>query len=311
MSTHANFHISTRKIRGLDRETADNWTRLGPPLAGALGQTALRGSERSSDHPFQTVDKPPGRPQGAVFMVVSSLIVMCGAFLAAVLRGLTGFGFAIAAVPVLSLVLPPTRVVPLTVVLQLLASSVDFRAAARITEWRSVLWLSPGMIVGTPLGLWLLTRLSANEARLIIGLLLIGSVAVLGRGLRLPERPSHWVAGLVGVISGAMNGVAGMSGPPVVAYLMALPHSTMVMRATSLVFFTFTAIVAIVPFTLAGLIDRHAVLLALLAWPTLFVGTHVGAMVFRRTKPHHHRRIALTILSGLAMVLIVRALRLA
>ncbi len=244
-------------------------------------------------------------------MVVPSLIVVLGAFLAAVLRGLTGFGFAIAAVPVLSLVLPPTRVVPLTVVLQLLASVVDFRAAARITDWRSLLWLSAGMIVGTPLGLWLLTRLSANEARFTIGLLLIGSVAVLGGGLRLPQHPARWVAGLVGVISGAMNGVAGMSGPPVVAYLMALPHSTMVMRATSLVFFTFTAIVAIVPFTLAGLIDRHTMLLALLACPTLFVGTHLGALAFRRTKPHHHRRIALTILSGLAMVLIVRALGLA
>jgi hypothetical protein len=241
-------------------------------------------------------------------MVVSTLTVVLGAFLAALLRGFTGFGFAIAAVPVLSLVLPPTRVVPLTVVLQLLASMVDFRAASRITDWRSLMWLSPGMMVGTPLGLWLLTRLSANEARFTIGLLLIGSVAVLGRDLRLPERPAKWVPGLVGVISGAMNGAAGMSGPPVVAYLMALPHSTTVVRATSLVFFTFTAIVAIVPFTLAGLIDRYTLLLAVLTYPVLFVGTHLGALAFRRTKPHHHRRIALTVLSGLAMVLIVRAL---
>ena len=241
-------------------------------------------------------------------MVVSTLTVVLGAFLAALLRGFTGFGFAIAAVPVLSLVLPPTRVVPLTVVLQLLASMVDFRAASRITDWRSLMWLSPGMMVGTPLGLWLLTRLSANEARFTIGLLLIGSVAVLGRDLRLPERPAKWVPGLVGVISGAMNGAAGMSGPPVVAYLMALPHSTTVVPATSLVFFTFTAIVAIVPFTLAGLIDRYTLLLAVLTYPVLFVGTHLGALAFRRTKPHHHRRIALTVLSGLAMVLIVRAL---
>src|ERR1700678_1113203 len=109
------------------------------------------------------MDKPSGPPQDGSLMVVSTLTVVLGAFLAALLRGFTGFGFAIAAVPVLSLVLPPTRVVPLTVVLQLLASMVDFRAASRITDWRSLMWLSPGMMVGTPLGLWLLTRLSANE----------------------------------------------------------------------------------------------------------------------------------------------------
>jgi uncharacterized membrane protein YfcA len=97
-------------------------------------------------------------------------------------------------------------------------------------------------------------------------------------------------------------------GPPVVAYLMALPHSAVVVRATSLVFFTFTAIVAMVPFS-AGRADRsQTLLLAVLTWPVLLVGTHLGALAFHRAKPHHHRRIALTILSALAVVLIVRAL---
>ena len=36
------------------------------------------------------------------------------------------------------------------------------------------------MVAGTPLGLWLLTRLSANQARLTIGVLILGSVVVLG-----------------------------------------------------------------------------------------------------------------------------------
>ena len=88
---------------------------------------------------------------------------------------------------------------------------------------------------------------------------------------------------------------------------MALPHSATVVRATSLVFFTFTALVAMVPLTVAGLIDRQTLLFALLTWPALLVGSRLGAWAFHRAKPHYHRRIALTILSGLAMVLIVRA----
>jgi len=253
------------------------------------------------------MDNPPGTTQGAALMVVSTLFVVLSAFLAALLRGFTGFGFAIAAVPLLSLVLPPTRVVALTVILQVLASLVDLRTASRSTDWRSLLWLSPGMVVGTPVGLFLLTRLSANEARLTIGLLILGSVGLLGRGLRLPARPANWLIALVGAISGVMNGVAAISGPPVVAYLMALPHSATVVRATSLVFFTFTAIVAMVPLAVAGLIDRETMLLAVLAWPVLLIGSHLGAWAFHRAKPHYHRRISLTILSGLAMVLIARA----
>ena len=240
-------------------------------------------------------------------MFVTILFVVFSAFVAALLRGFTGFGFAIAAVPLLSLVLPPAHVVPLAVVLQVLASVADLRSASRITDWRSLVWLSPGMVVGTPLGLLLLTRLSANQARLTIGVLIIGSVMVLGRGLRLPVRPPTWMIVLVGVISGAMNGVAAMSGPPVVAYLMALPHSAGVVRATSLVFFTLTALVAMVPLAVAGLVDGRTLLLALLAWPVLLVGSRLGAWAFHRAKPQHHRRIAMTILSGLGVMLIARA----
>jgi uncharacterized membrane protein YfcA len=246
-------------------------------------------------------------PQGAAPMVSTLLFVLLSAFAAALLRGFTGFGFAIAAVPLLSLALPPARVVPLAVVLQVLASVSDLRAASRITDWRSLIWLSPGMIAGTPLGLWLLTRLSANPARLTIGVLILGSVLVLGRGVRLPPRPANWMIASVGVISGMMNGLAAMSGPPVVAYLMALPHSAVVVRATSLVFFTFTAIVAMVPLAFAGLIDTETLLFSLLAWPVLLVGSQLGAWAFHRAKPHYHRRIALTILSVLAVLLIVRA----
>jgi uncharacterized membrane protein YfcA len=241
-------------------------------------------------------------------MVVTLLFVVFSAFLAALLRGFTGFGFAIAAVPLFSLVLAPTRVVALAVILQVLASAIDLRAASRITDWRSMLWLSPGMVAGTPIGLFLLTLLSANEARLTIGVLILVSVVVLGRGLRLPARPATWAIGLVGVVSGVMNGIAAMSGPPVVAYLMALPHSATVVRATSLVFFTFTAIVAIVPLAIAGLIDRETLLLSLLAWPVLLVGSQLGAKAFHHARPQYHRRIALTVLSGLALVLIARAL---
>ena len=255
------------------------------------------------------MDRCKPAPQGAARMLVTFLFVVFSTFLAALLRGFTGFGFAIAAVPLLSLVLPPARVVPLTVMLQVLASLVDLRAASRITDWRSMVWLTPGMVVGTPLGLFLLTRLSANDARLTIGVLILGSAMLLGRGLRLPARPANWMIGLVGVVSGVMNGVAAMSGPPVVAYLMALPHSAMVVRATSLVFFTLTAVVAMVPLAVAGLIDRQTLLFALLSWPVLLVGTHLGAWAFHRAKPHYHRRIALTILSVLAMVLIARAFR--
>jgi uncharacterized protein len=245
---------------------------------------------------------------GCTTMLITLVFVLASAFCAAVLRGFTGFGFAIAAVPLLSLGLPPARVIQFAVLLQLLASLADFRSAARITDWWSLTWLVPGMIIGTPIGLLALTHLSARDARLVIGALILASVLLISRGLRLPPNPSRWMISLVGLVSGLMNGVAAVSGPPVVAFLMALQHSAAVIRATALVFFTFTAAVAIVPLAIAGLVDRETLLYSLLAWPILLVGTRLGAWGFRRAKPHHHRRVALTVLTFLAAMLILRSI---
>ena len=241
-------------------------------------------------------------------MIHAALYAVLGAFLAALLRGFTGFGFVMAAVPLLSLALPPTQVVPLAILLQIAVGLIDLPGAVRLCDWRSLLWLAPGMLVGTPLGLLLLTSLSANGARLAIGLLIAGSVAVLKFGLRLPERPSRWVTLGVGMVSGTMNGIAGMSGAPVVAYLLALPHSTAVVRASAIVFFLMTASVALVPMAEQGLVDRQELIWAAAALPALFLGARLGAWGFRRTNPRQHRATALTVLSVLSLMLIVKAL---
>ena len=235
-------------------------------------------------------------------------LIALGAFCAALLRGFTGFGFVMAAVPLLSLVLPPTRVVPLAVLLQIEVGLLDLRSAARIADWRSLRWLAPGMLVGTPIGIMALTRLSEGGARLAIGGLIIGSVIALGRGLHLPPHPPRWVTIVVGVISGTMNGLAGMSGPPVFAYLLALPNSTAVVRASSIVFFVGTATVAAVPMAAHGLIDITVLIWSAVSLPALFIGTRLGAWGFRRTTPRIHRACAFTVLLGLAALLILRGL---
>ena len=241
-------------------------------------------------------------------MIAAALFIVPSAFFAALLRGFTGFGFVMAAVPLLSLVLPPTAVVPLAILLQIEVGLMDLPTAVRVCDWRSLRWLIPGIFLGTPLGLLALTSLSVNGARLAIGILIAGAVILLGTGLRLAEHPSRWVTLGVGVVSGAMSGLSGISGPPVMTYLLALPHSTAVVRATAIVFFAMTGAVALASMTERGLVTGREVVWSALALPALFAGARIGAWGFRRTQPRHHRATALTVLSVLAATLILRAL---
>jgi uncharacterized membrane protein YfcA len=241
-------------------------------------------------------------------MVWTAFLVALGIFFAAVLRGFTGFGFALAAVPLLSLALPPTRVVPVVVMLQAIVAFADLRGSWRACDWRSTRWIIVGLVVGTPLGILLLTSLPPDRVRLAIGLLIGALVALLGAGLHLPVRPPASLAWAVGAVSGVANGLAAMPGPPIVAYFLALPQAGQVARASIIIIFAATGVAGLLALLLRGLVQWDAIILSLTALPGLFIGSRLGVIGFRRSSPKLHRPVALAVLSALAVLLILKAL---
>jgi uncharacterized membrane protein YfcA len=241
-------------------------------------------------------------------MTSSVIVTVVGVFLASILRGFTGFGFGIAAVPLLSLALPPAEVVPLVVTLQVIVGVAGLRAAWAECDWRSVGLLLPGMIVGVPIGLLILTTFPANPVRLAIGAVIAFSVWLIHRGMRLPPKPSRLTAAGVGLISGIASGLASMGGPPIVVYLLAIGHSTSRLRATSIVYFMLIGCASFLPMLARGLITRDVLIWAAVSIPVLFGGSRLGTVAFIKAKPRHHRLVALVTLSVLAILLIGRAL---
>ena len=78
--------------------------------------------------------------------------------------------------------------------------------------------------------------------RLAIAGVILASVLLLWRGFRLPPQPSRVLTAGVGLTGGVMSGLASMGGPPIVVYLMALSHSAMVVRASSIVYFLLASV---------------------------------------------------------------------
>jgi uncharacterized protein len=244
----------------------------------------------------------------AVALMHSTLLVaVLGILAASLLRGFTGFGFGLAAVPLLSLALPPAKVVPLVVVLQALVGLAGLRSALPLCDWKAIRDLLPGLVPGIPLGLLILTEFEPNTVRLVIGLVIAGSVVVLWRGLRLPAGVPRSVTWGVGLLSGIMNGLSSMGGPPVIVYLLALAHSAARIRATSIVYFMLAALLSLGPMAWRGLIGEDVLIWSGSCLPVLFGGSWLGSWGFHRAKPHHHRLIALIVLSLLAVILIVRS----
>jgi uncharacterized protein len=241
-------------------------------------------------------------------MAETLLTAVFGVFAAALLRGFTGFGFGLAAVPLLSLALPPAKVVPFVVMLQVIVGVVGLRPAWRSCDWRAVRGLSPGLVLGIPIGVAILTAFRADAVRFVIGGVILASVLLLWRGFRLPPHPSRVLTAAVGLVAGVMSGLASMGGPPIVVYLIALSHRATVVRASSIVYFMFAALLSLLLMVWKGLIDREILLWSLASVPVLIAGNYAGNWGFSRSAPHHHRITALVTLSVLALLLIAKGL---
>jgi hypothetical protein len=223
------------------------------------------------------------------------------------MRGFTGFGFAMAAVPLMALVLAPAAVVPFVILLQLLAGLWDWREARRRAHWPSLPWLMAGALVGTPLGTFGLAIMSADWARLAIAAAVGLAVALLARGVRLAAMPSPAPLAGTGLLAGALNGLAAMPGPPVIVLYLAGPIAVETGRASLLIFFSFSNAIGAAAAGAAGLLTWETLALAASALPLLLGAQWLGRRRFARASEARFRQVALMFLALLAVLTALRA----
>jgi uncharacterized protein len=238
----------------------------------------------------------------------ASLIAIAAAiFAAALIRGFTGFGFALAAVPLLGFTLPPSQCVPLAVALQFCASLSDLPRARRTCHWPSLGWLVAGTVVGSPLGVAALAAASPDVARLCIALVCgCGTIALL-RGFRFAGLPRGGATLAVGLAAGLCNGLSAMPGPPVVAYYLATPLSPQQGRASLLVFFLATSIASAVSLATAGLFGASLAIPVMVGIPLIVAGSWLGEALLRLGAGRGHRALSIVLLCTVAVTSVVQA----
>src|SRR5690606_4713968 len=103
-------------------------------------------------------------------------------------------------------------------------------------------------------------------------LLVLGLLVLLASGIRYTGEPPIPASAVVGSISGVLNGVAQMSGPPVIVFWMSGPYGPLVLRANFIVFFTLISLSSFTAYLWNGLFTPEAVKLILPLAPAYAVG---------------------------------------
>ncbi|KQO91157.1 hypothetical protein ASF32_22775 [Methylobacterium sp. Leaf91] len=231
-------------------------------------------------------------------------------------RSYSGFGFALAAVPVLCLVMPPVGAIPAVLPVELAIGLLTLPGERSRVAWTALTWLVLGTLVGTPIGVALLSRIPAEQMRIAISLVVILAVVILWRRPRLPldmlGRPALAVAGLT---SGLFNGGTAMGAPPAIIAILGSPLDPRDARATLVAFVAFSAALGTALGIATGLLNEASLGTTLAMAPGAALGGFLGIRIFARTAPESYRGHSLAILlivsisaSGSAAFVLMRSL---
>lgn len=225
--------------------------------------------------------------------------VALGVFLlAALAQAVTGFGSALVAVPLLTLVTEPvTAVVAATAVSLALTSGAAWRERAHV-DVASARTLTVAGVVGMPVGLVALALLDESLLAAVIAGAMLVMVVLVSLGLRVGPR----AAPAAGVVSGALLTSTGMNGPPLVMTLVGLEPRRY--RATLQAVFAGQDVVAVAAFVVLGHLDREAALLTVAGIAGLPLGWRLGDAVFHRIPAHRLRHLVVggLLLTGVSLL---------
>lgn len=216
--------------------------------------------------------------------------------IAGLMRGYAGFGTAIILAPVYSALWEPRNGVPVVLLMELVISLQLLPRAFKDADRRVILPIGGAACLATPIGTFVLLSADPDMLRRFIGGFVLVFGALMMSGWRYHGSRPLPLNLAVGTSAGLLKGATGMSGPPVILYLLSGPEEARQHRANLILFFGLIALVSVVGPYLGGLFTLDV--LAKLVWilPVQILCVRLGARLFHVVPIRLYKPFALAVL---------------
>jgi uncharacterized membrane protein YfcA len=225
-------------------------------------------------------------------------------------KGITGMGMPMVAVPVMAAFIGVPHAVAVMVVPIAVTNFMQMRA---YWSWRReagfLLLFLPAGVAGIGLGTWLLVELPERALSFAVAAMIFAYILLrlVKPGMRLGAGAALWLATPAGVAAGALQGATGVAGPVVATFLnaMRLDRPPYVFAASAM--FLLFALVQLPALLVAGIMTWRIMLEGALAVLPALAMMSVGGWLARFMKPQTFDRIILGLLAVIALQLLVKA----
>lgn len=224
--------------------------------------------------------------------------------IAYLIRGVTGFGSGLIAIPLLALILPLSVVVPVIAMLDLLASISHGVGNRTAIKWRELLTLLPFSLLGIGTAIYLFKTVDPNLlSKGLGGFVILYALYNLISQTNVAGFSRLWAMPW-GAVGGMVNALFGTGGPFYVIYLKLRGLGKSELRATIATILLFDGIGRVIGYAIGDFYSETALILVAAGLPlgalALFVGGHIQTGMSLRT---FQRSIsALLLVSGIALL---------
>jgi len=232
---------------------------------------------------------------------LSGMVVLFASFV----QGLTGFGFSLLAVPLLTLVIGVKNAVTLGVICGICITFYNFWTLRSHFTFGSIKELVMGSLVGIPVGSYFLRETHAGVVRDLLGVVILAFV--LFSLLNLPRvRSFNRIWGYIfGMAAGICGGAVSISGPPILIYSYIKDWNKEEFKGTIAAYFFVTGLLIFASHLVTGSTNGTTLLKFMALSPFLVLGAFSGHYFFNTIDSYVFRRIIMGILGILGISMLV------
>tara|TARA_B110000967_G_scaffold194266_1_gene222629 strand:- start:106 stop:843 length:738 start_codon:yes stop_codon:yes gene_type:complete len=235
------------------------------------------------------------------------LILLVGAFTAALVQGATGFGSGLVLNAFWLHILEPSIAIPLNIFTCLLISGAPIYKLRKTLDFSKLKPFIIFGVIGIPFGMLLLTITDPRIFKASIGIFLVlyALLMLISSNFSIKVNTNKSIDSFIGLISGLMGGFAALGGllPTIWVGLQKLPKNTQ--RGTYEPFIFITSIVAVISFAVAGLYTIQMAYDLLKILPALIIGSWLGVKIYHVLDGEVFRGTILGLILAAGLVLLI------
>jgi len=210
-------------------------------------------------------------------------------------QSLSGFGFALLSVPLMTLVVSPRDAVIISTIIGATSTSIQAVLDRKHLDWPLAKRLSIASYIGMPFGLGAFLFVSETGLRFSLGIVVLVATFLLLRGFRLHDEQHHYDWSL-GIVAGLLATSTSTNGPPLVFLMQARQMSPATFRATINTVFALSNIGALALFLSAGKVTSQNLTGVAVALPSLGVALSLGYIVRRYVSAERFKYLVIVLL---------------